>query len=573
MKTIHLSTRIRKYGEVCRGDFGCWGKRQLCSLIVLSAMLTASPGWSAESVPATQPTQTGLHPVDWLAIATYAVAVLTIGWIASRRKESTRDYFIGGKGIGSFIIGISMFVTLFSTNSYLANPGEMIKHGPAAALGGILALPIVFVLISYVYIPTLIRRKVVSAYELLEDQLGVSVRLLGAVMYIFVRTFWMSTMIYFASVALVTILGLDPAYGPAVAIFTGLIAITYTSMGGLRAVLLTDNLQFFVLFIGTFAAMVVTTIHYNGFAWIPTEWKPNWDTQPFWTWDFSVRATILGAMIGTLTIHSAQALADQTMVQRYMASKDLKAARKAVVIKLIAGLVVSIAIMGMGIAVLAFYEMYPDSIPSGETIDTFADRLFPHFIANELPMGLAGLVVAALFAAAMSSVDSGVNAITAVVMNDFLTRFDRLPTNAEKQRLLAKCLAFGVGAAVVCLSLLVIPHVPGNFLEIVARSTHIALPLLFGIFFTVYFVKFATAFGVYLGVIYGFTLGIIIAYWAKITGGIGISFQLYAFCIVLIQIGLGTLFSLLPVKTKHVLWGQLCVLPLVLYVIYLSQAH
>ena len=246
-------------------------------------MLTASPGLSAESVPATQPTQTGLHPVDWLAIAAYAVAVLTIGWIDSRRKESTRDYFIGGKGIGSFIIGISMFVTLFSTNSYLANPGEMIKHGPAAALGGILALPIVFVLISYVYIPTLIRRKVVSAYELLEDQLGVSVRLLGAVMYIFVRTFWMSTMIYFASVALVTILGLDPAYGPAVAIFTGLIAITYTSMGGLRAVLLTDNLQFFVLFIGTFAAMVVTTIHYNGFAWIPTEWKPNWDTQPFWT--------------------------------------------------------------------------------------------------------------------------------------------------------------------------------------------------------------------------------------------------------------------------------------------------
>ena len=210
-----------------------------------------------------------------------------------------------------------------------------------------------------------------------------------------------------------------------------------------------------------------------------------------------------------------------------MASKDLKAARKAVVIKLIDGLGVGIAIMGRGVAVLAFYELYPDSIPIGETIDSFADRLFPNFIANELPMGLAGLVVAALFEAAMSSVDSGVNAITAVVMNDFLTRFDRLPSDTEKRRLLAKFLAFGVGSAVVCLSLFVVPHVPGNLIEIVARSTHIALPLLFGIFFTIYFVKFASALGVYLDVIYGFTLGIIIAYWSKISGGTGISYQLY----------------------------------------------
>ncbi len=344
-------------------------------------------------------------------------------------------------------------------------------------------------------------------------------------------------------------------------------------MGGLRAVMVTDNLQFFVLFIGMFAAMIVTTNHFHGFGWIPTEWKSGWDTQPFWSWDFSVRATILGAMISTLTITSAQALADQTMVQRYMASENLRAARKAVVIKLIAGLAVSIAIMGMGVAIMALYELYPDNIPSGETIDTFADRLFPHFIANELPMGLAGLVVAALFAAAMSSVDSGVNAITAVVMNDFLTRFDRLPSNAEKQRLLAKFVAVGVGAAVVCLSLFVVPHVPGNFLEIVARSTHIALPLLFGIFFTVYFVKFATAFGVYLGVIYGFILGIIIAYWSKITGGIGISYQLYSFCIVLIQIGTGALFSLLPIRTKHVRWGVVFVLPLAAFVYYLTRAY
>jgi SSS family solute:Na+ symporter len=134
----------------------------------------------------------GLHWIDWSIIAVYLAAMLALGWGISRRQTGTAEYFTGGGNLNPSLVGISYFATLLSTISYLAGPGEIIKHGPVAVTVGVLAFPITYLIVGYWLIPALMRRRLTSAYELLEEHLGVVVRLLGAAMFLALRLLWMS---------------------------------------------------------------------------------------------------------------------------------------------------------------------------------------------------------------------------------------------------------------------------------------------------------------------------------------------------------------------------------------------
>jgi SSS family solute:Na+ symporter len=509
-------------------------------------------------------TYSGLHTLDWAMLGLYGAVCVAIGWWAARRRESTVDYFIGGRGVGAFSIGLSMFVTLFSTNSFLSNPGEIVRYGPVFLASVFLSAPLGYLLVAYLFLPVLMRVRAVSAYELLERQLGPEVRTLGALLYVLVRTVWMAVLVFFASTALTVIMGLPGSAIPWVTVGLSTVAVAYTTLGGLRAVMLTDKLQFFILLAGTVTAMIVVTRAAGGFDWVPTEWRPHWDRQPIWSWELMTRVTIVGSVLYSLTVVAGRSFADQTMFQRYMAAGGLRAARRAVAWKVAAQLLVSLLLLGTGLAVLAFYELQPAHLPAGQTILTHPDRLFPHFIAHELPIGFAGLVVAAMFAAAMSSVDSGVNAISAVLMNDLRRRRGGVGSatagdDAAQQRF-ARWLAVAVGAAVILASLAV-PHVPGNFNEIASRTTHIGLALLLGIFVIAFGLRGARTADVWVALSWGLCAGIAVGYWRSFTGAVGISWQYSTLAILLAEISaawlcvrwlrdhrriLGPLFAALP---------------------------
>lgn len=485
-------------------------------------------------------TYSGLHGLDWAMLGLYGAVCVAIGWWAARKRESTTDYFIGGGGVGAFGIGLSMFVTLFSTNSFLSNPGEIVRYGPVFLASVLVSAPLGYFMVAHLFLPVLMRVRAVSAYELLERQLGRDVRTLGAALYVLVRTVWMAVLVFFASTALTVIMGLPGSAIPWVTVGLSTVAVAYTTLGGLRAVMLTDKLQFFILLAGTVTAMIVVTRVAGGLDWVPTEWRPHWDTQPLWSWDLTTRVTIVGSVIYSLTVVAGQSFADQTMFQRYMAAGGLRAARRAVAWKVAAQLLVSLLLLGTGLAVLAFYEMQPAHLPAGQTILTHPDRLFPHFIAHELPIGFAGLVVAAMFAAAMSSVDSGVNAISAVLMNDLRRRRVGVGSAAAgddaAQQRFARWLAVGVGAAVILASLAV-PHVPGNFNEIASRTTHIGLALLLGIFVVAFGIRGARPGDVAVALSWGLCAGITVGYWRSFTGLVGISWQYSTAAILACEIG------------------------------------
>lgn len=483
----------------------------------------------------------GLHPIDWLLIGAYAVAVVLLGWYYSRRQESTSEYYTGGGKMSPFIIGISLFVTLLSTISYLARPGEIIKHGPVAQ-ASLLALPFSYLVVGYILIPKLMRQRVTSAYELLEEKLGGTVRRVGAIMFILLRLVWMSLLLYLTSSVLALVLHIDQAWVPVVALVSGFIAVLYTSIGGLRTVVVTDFFQFACLFIGGLVTIGIITFRMGGLGWFPTEWVDTWDTQPVFSPDPRVRVTLTGALLSGFIWTVATAGGDQTAIQRFMSTEDARAARRAYLIQMIAGVAVAIMLMVVGLALLGYFKASPGLLPDDIDLVANGDDIFPIFIASHLPVGLAGLVVAALFAAAMSSIDSGVNSITAVVQTDLLDR-ESLPPRTETQHVRsAKALAFGIGIAIVMGSS-VMQYVPGNYLEVTQKTTNLLVTPIFGLFVMALFVPWATALGTLAGAAVGIAVAAVIGFWDVLTGGPPLSFQWISVCALTANLGTACLVS------------------------------
>ena len=453
----------------------------------------------------------GLHWIDFLIIAAYASAMILLGWYYSRKRANTDEYFTGGRGMNPFLVGISLFATLLSTISYLSKPGEIVKHGPYILTAAV-SIPIAYLVVGYWLIPMFMRFRLTSAYELLEEKLGLSSRLIGACMFISLRLMWMAVLLNFAALAMLVMFGLEDRWLFPMTAAIGTVALVYSSLGGLRAVVVTDMIQFVLLLGGAILVIVIVTVRLGGFHWFPTQWDPNWKVQPVFSLDPYLRLTVVGVIVTQAIWNICTAGGDQTAIQRYMATSDARAARRSYLVNSIATLVSPIVLALVGLALMAYFRQHPGQLPEGQTVIGTADRLFPWFISHQLPIGVSGLVVAGMFAAAMSSVDSGVNSITAVVTTDFIGRFRKKPATENGDTHTAKLIAASVGVIVIFASTL-IQHVPGNLLAVSKRVTDLLVTPLFTLFFMALFVRFATTAGANAGSLCGFLTGALIAFW------------------------------------------------------------
>lgn len=443
----------------------------------------------------------GLQPVDWVLIAIYALSTIGLGVYFSRRQNSTDEYFVGSGKMNPLLIGVSLFATLLSSISYLSMPGESAGKGPVNLIG-LLAYPLVFLIVAVWIIPAYMKQRVTSAYELLEERLGLSLRMLGAAMFLALRLVWMTLLVYLAAKALADMMGVDAGYIPYIVLVTGFVSLIYTSLGGLRAVVITDFMQTVLLFGGALLVVITVTWDFGGFGWFPTQWHSNWDTQPLASSDPKTRVTVLGTILTTVTWFVATSAGDQTSVQRFMSTKDAGSARRALATQLTVGAIVALTLYIVGFALLGFYEANPERLRTGVDLKKNADRLFPIFISDQLPPGISGLVVSAMFAAAMSSIDSGVNSITAVVMTDGLDRFGLKPKTEKGHVRVARFLAFGIGTIVVLCSSFM-KYIEGNITTVTNKTVNLLSTPIFALFFFAMFVKKASPKGVWIGAICG----------------------------------------------------------------------
>ena len=427
---------------------------------------------------------------DWGVVAIYALAMLAVGRYYKLRITTTDDYLLGGRRMSPFMIGLSLFATLTSTLSYLAYPGEMIKNGPMM-FAQLAAYPLIMLTVGWGLIPRIMSQDATSGYELLEKRLGLQGRLLGSAMFMALRTIWMAGILYAtSSKVLVPMLGLDPSWAPMISAIMGLVTLVYSAEGGIRAVVVTDAMQSIIMFAGAIVVIGVVTAHMGGVGeWWPDGWQSQWEKPVFW-FDTESRVTFMGAALNMYVWMVCTAGADQMAIQRYLSTRDAKSARRSFGVHLAAEVLISALLALTGLAVLRYFVIHPEFLAEGTSVHENADELLPRFVVTVLPPGLAGLVIAAMLSAAMSSLSSGMNSASAVITSDFLGRFRKVHWSQHENIRVARLASIGIGVAAVLLSM-VVGHLASNLLELCIKVVNLLTAPLFVLFFLALFVPWS----------------------------------------------------------------------------------
>jgi SSS family solute:Na+ symporter len=523
-----------------------------CALMLVGLMANACPVLAQDDVPRVRIVTGGvrnhLTGLDWTVIVVYGIGMLAVGWYYWRKNQTSEDYLLGGRRMKSLPVGLSLFATLFSTISYLAWPGEMIKNGPMV-LSILAAYPLVAWVAGWFLIPHIMRLKITSAYELLETRLGLSVRLLGSTLFLLLRVLWMAVIIY-ATVdkVLVPLMGIDSRYTIWVSLALGLVTLVYTAMGGLKAVVVTDVLQGLILFAGAIVAIVLVTWYMGGVGhWWPTDWASQWTPPKFY--DPKLRISFVSGLLATFTWYISTAGSDQMAIQRYLATRDARSARSVLNTSLIANTLVFLLLAALGLALMAFFQTHPERLAPGQSVVADADQMFTRFIVVGMPSGFSGLVVAGLLAAAMSSLSAGINSCCSVVTADFIDRFGLRRTTGRPKVLLEQCISVVIGVCVLALSSCV-SGVEGNLLDKAYKVVNLLSTPLFGLFFMAMFVGWATPLGAWLGAAAGLAVVVALNFQKGIFGQEAISFFWAMPLSFVAQTAVGMAASLIPVGRR-----------------------
>lgn len=355
------------------------------------------------------------HDFGWLnlsIVVTYLLAMLGVGFWFSRRNKTTDDYFRGGKSIPWWVAGCSIFATMLSSITYMAVPAKAFAQDWVYAVGNLLILGVAPIA-AFVALPFFRRIDATSAYEYLEKRFSRGIRWIGSGSFSLFHVFRIGVVLALAALALSSITSWSPAQ---CVIVMGVLSIVYCTLGGIEAVVWTDTLQTFILLGGALAclAFALTGAERGSFDAAVESGKFHLVNLDFGSLSFTTMA-IWVVILGGLGQNVASYTADQTVVQRYMTTPDQKLAARSIWLNGLMAIPAGLIFFGMGTAFWMFYRSNPDKLDPSMA----ADKIMPLFISQELPVGLAGLVVAGIFAAAQSTVSTSMNSAATTIVTDF----------------------------------------------------------------------------------------------------------------------------------------------------------
>ena len=354
--------------------------------------------------------------LDYGVLAVYLGSLVAMGFYFSRREKSTKDFFLGGHRIPWWAAGLSIFGTQLSAITFMAIPGKAYHTDWVYFLGNMMIVAVAPAIV-FLYLPFFRRLNVTTAYEYLQQRFNLATRWLGSAAFVLFQLGRMGIVLYLPAAALHTVTGIDVYLCIAL---MGALATLYTVLGGIEAVIWTDVLQVFVLLGGALLALVIIALKVDGgvVAIVGEAYAADKLRAATFSWDIATTAlwvVLLGKPFEVLVSYTA----DQTVVQRYLTTGDERAAARGIWTNALLTIPASVLFFGVGTALWAFYRMHPGMLnPTGKI-----DEIFPWFIAQQLPTGVAGLVIAGLFAAAMSSLDSSLNSMATAITTDFYRRF------------------------------------------------------------------------------------------------------------------------------------------------------
>lgn len=383
-----------------------------------------------------KPYKTEFGIINYITLISYLLIMILIGWYFSRRNKTTNDYFLGGGRIPWWAAGLSIYATMLSAITYLSQPALAYSFDWQAYLGYFSILLIVPIVITF-YLPFFRKLNITTAYEYLEKRFNISVRLFGSTSFVLFQLVRMGIVVYLPALALSTVIGMNIYLA---IIIMGILAVAYTYMGGIEAVIWTDVIQVLVLIIGLIVGIIYIIVDLGSISYI-------FDTAiadnkfKMFDWRLSYTEVVTWSLfIGSFALNFAPYTTDQAVIQRYMTTANEKESRKSIWLNGIISIPAGILIFTLGTFLYVYFKNHPDYLVVGMQ----NDGIFPLFISNHLPQGIAGLVIAGIYSASMSSLDSSMHSISTVVTVDYYQRFSKKYTE-EKGLKIAKYITVFVG--------------------------------------------------------------------------------------------------------------------------------
>ena len=444
----------------------------------------------------------GLHWFDYFIVIASILLAIVMGFYFAHRQKDSSTYFTGSGRVPAWAVGISIFATLISSVTFLAYPGAAYSSNWVLLVQGLM-VPIVLLTLIGVIVPLYRSIIKLSTYEYFERRFGAGARYYSSVAFVLTHFTKMGSVFYLVSMALAAFMNLNIYLVVAV---LALAIIILTLLGGMEAIIWMDVVQGFLLIGGgllciTFLLFGVGT-PYGPSEIVGTAWAAGKiDVGPY---DWNFVETTFWVMVFNGIFYALQKYGtDQTIVQRYLTAKNDHEAKKAAFIGVFLSVPVWTMFMLVGSLLWAYYQLSPD--PAVIDPDTGAqllkaDAVFPHFISTQLPLGIRGLIIAAIAAAAISSLDSDLNCISAIAVQDYLVKLR--PSMSDRQKLNAGRWAVIIASlGVIAIAVAYVQTHGGSVLETIFAFYAIFSAGIVGIFLLGLFSRRANKKGLYVGLI------------------------------------------------------------------------
>ena len=439
-----------------------------------------------------------LHFVDIIVIAVYFAVIAGIGFYATRGQRTSEQYFVAGRSIPMWAVAFTIMATIISTGTFVGHPGTAYQKGLILLVPHLL-VPFVLLVVAKTVVPFYRRVVRMSAYEYIGQRFGLGGRFYTSFGFLADRIFDLGVTLVTTALAINVLTGWDLR---AVILGVGIFTILYTMAGGMEAVVWTDVVQGIVLMVGgvfVLGRLLLAPEAGAPFAVIGETWRAGKLTLG--SWDLSLSTFTDPRLTTTWLFCLAYAVqwtrryaTDQHIVQRYLVAKSDEAASRAAFVSAVLCVPVFVTFMFAGACLAGFFALAhvpPPPVP---------DSAMPYFLAHYMPVGLLGLVVAAILAAAMSTVSADLSSVGTVLTTDYFLHF--YPRSSDAARLFCGRVMIVLGGAltVVAAWLLLPEKDSAPLMERVIMIASILSGGTLGLFCLGFFTRTATRQGCYTGV-------------------------------------------------------------------------
>jgi len=473
---------------------------------------------------------TGLSTIDIIITLVYIFSTIGFGFYFSKQQKSAKDFLMAGRSMSWLPVGLSLMATLTSAVGYMAYPAGAFKSG-LILFWMAMAIPLSLPVVVYVFMPFYNKLKVYTAYEYLEKRFDMNVRGLASIIFIIWRLTWMAAVFYVPSMVLNVVTNGKIPLIPSI-IVLGIVGVLMTYLGGAKAVMWGDVFHSAIMFFGMFLVIFfIIDVVPGGVSKIWNTLEAAGKTQMtgnipgfedvgifgkiklYLITDFTIVSIVI-----TYTIQKmGNYCVDQAMVQRYLSAKSLKESQKGFYANAGAYLlyIVLVTTIGVGLFSVTKSFIFPASLK--------VDQYYPYFIANFLPSGVAGILLASIYAASLSSINGGINSITTAVLNDFYAPYILKQNNLEvgetteeeKARRLKISRISTIIIGVIAVFMAFFVGVLGDIFIFSQKLINMFTGPLFGVFILGMFTKRATAPAVLIAGLIGFIFGSLLVFGPK----------------------------------------------------------